>query len=75
MQEKSKKSLLKILKGYKNLQEPVLKTDKNNLNNFRSDSELSKNLFKNFENALKEEIESKDFNKNFNEDQLKTEQT
>ena len=47
--------------------------NENNLNNFRSNSESLKDFFKNFKDTLKREIESKDFNKNLNEDQLKAE--
>ena len=46
---------------------------KNNLNDFRNNSEFSENFFKNFEDISEEEIEFKDFNRDFDEDQLEAE--
>ena len=72
MQKGSRKDLLKILKSYRDLQKSASKTDRDNLNDFRSNSEPSENSFKSFKNASEGEIESKDFNEDFNKDQFKT---
>ena len=61
--QKGPKGLLQILKDYRDLQGPALKVDENNLNNFRSNSEPSENLFKSFKNASEGEIKPKDSSK------------
>ena len=68
MQKRSKEDLLKILKSYRNLQKPVLKTGRNNLKNFESNSEPLKDLSENFEDASEREVESKAFSGDFNKD-------
>ena len=70
MQKRFKKDFLKILKGYENLQESVLKISKNNLNDFRNNSEFLKGSFKSFKDTLKEEVESKDFSEDLNKNQF-----
>ena len=71
--QKEFKGFLKILKGYRNIQRFILKMSKNNLNDFRSNSEFFKIFFKNFENASEREIEFKNLSEDFNKDQFKTE--
>ena len=73
MQKESRKGLLKILKGYRDLQKSALKMNENDLNDFRSDLKLLRNFFKSFENASEGEIEFKDLNEDFNENQFKAE--
>ena len=73
MQEEFREGLLKILKGHRDLQKSVLKADEDNLNDFRSNLELSENLFESFKGALEGEIKPRDFNEDLNEDQLETE--
>ena len=73
MQKKSKKGLLKILKGYKDLQRSASKVSRNDLKDFRSNSELSESSLKSFKDASEREIESRAFSEDFNEDQFKTE--
>ena len=46
---------------------------RNNLNNFRSNSELLKNFFESFKNVSEEEVKPRDFNEDFNEDQFEAE--
>ena len=72
--QKESKNLLKILKSYKNLQKFILKTDRDDLNNFRSDSESPKDFLENLKDISEKKIEFKDFNKDFNENQLETKQ-
>ena len=71
--QKRFKGLLKILKSYKDLQESVSKTDRDNLNNFKNKSESSGNLFKSFKNTSEREIEPKNPNRDLNKDQFETE--
>ena len=71
--QKGPKGLLQILKNYENLQRFTLKVSRDDLNNFKSDSEPSENLFESFENVSKRKIEPKNFNEDFNENQFKTE--
>ena len=71
--QKEPRGLLKILKSHRNLQESASKAHKNNLNNFKSNSELLKNLFKNFEDASEEEIKPKNPSGDLNRDQLEAE--
>ena len=66
--QKEFRELLKILKSHEDLQRFALKAGRDNLNDFRSNSESSENSFKSFENALKKEVESKNSNENLNED-------
>ena len=73
MQKRPKEDFLKILKGYEDLQKSALKIDINNLNDFRNNSESSKNFFNSFKNASERKIELKDFSEDFNENQFKTE--
>ena len=73
IQKGSKKCLLKILKGHRNLQESVLKENGNNLNNFESNSEPLKDSFKSFKDTSEGEIESRAFNENLNGNQLEAE--
>ena len=75
MQKGFKKDLLKILKNHRNLQRSALKVNKDNLKNFRSDSEPPRGFPKSFEDASEGEIKFKTFNKDLNEDQLETEWT
>ena len=72
MQKGFKKGFLKILKNHKNLQRSVSKTDRDNLKNFKSNSESLKGPSESFEDASEEKIEFKVFSEDFNEDQLKT---
>ena len=47
--------------------------NEDDLNNFRNNSESSENSFENFKDTSEREVELKDFNEDFNENQLKTE--
>ena len=47
--------------------------NEDDLNNFENDSESSENPLENLKNTSEKEIEFKDFNKDFNENQFKTE--
>ena len=73
MQKESREGLLKILKGHRDLQKPASKMGRDDLNNFRSNSEPSKSSFKSFENASEGEVESKDSSEDLNENQLEAE--
>ena len=64
------KGLLKILKGHRDLQGPALKAGRDNLNNFKSNSEPLKNLLKSFKDASEGEVKPRDPNEYLNEDQL-----
>ena len=70
--QKELKDLLKILKSHRDLQKSASKTGRDNLNNFRNDLKLFKNSFESFKDASEGEIEFKDFNEDFNENQFKT---
>ena len=72
MQEKLR-GLLEILKGHRDLQGPAPKTGGDNLNNFRSDLNPSEGFFESLKDVSKREIKSKDFSKDFNENQLEVE--
>ena len=73
MQEKFREGLLKILKGYEDLQKPALKAGRDNLNDFRSNSELLENLFKSFKDASEREIKLRNSSGDLDENQLETE--
>ena len=73
MQKESRKGLLKILKGYRNLQKPALKADENNLNNFRSNSEPPRSSFKSFKDASEGEVKPRNLSEDFNGNQLEAE--
>ena len=73
MQKGFKKDLLKILKSHRNLQKSVPKAGRNNLNDFRNNSEPLKNLFKSFENASEREVEPWDSSEDLDKNQFKTE--
>ena len=73
MQKRFKEGLLKILKDYENLQRSALKMNKNDLKNFRSNSESSEGPLKSFKDASEGKIEFRAFSEDFNEDQLKAE--
>ena len=73
IQKRSKEGLLKILKGYRDLQRFVLKADRNNLKNFRSNLKPLRGSLKSFENASEGEVKFKAFSGDFNEDQLEAE--
>ena len=57
MQKGLKEGFLKILKGYKDLQEPTLKADRDNLNDFRNNLKSLKSFFKSFKDTLEKKIE------------------
>ena len=71
--QKRSKDLLKILKGYRDLQESAPKAGRDNMNDFKNNLESSENLLENFKDASEGEVEPKNSNKNLNENQLKTE--
>ena len=71
--QKGFRNFLKILKSHRNLQKSVLKTDENDLNDFKNNLKSSENSFKSFKDASERKVKFKDFNKDFNEDQFKTE--
>ena len=71
--QKGSKDLLKILKGHRNLQESASKANENNLNDFKNNSESSEDPLESFKDASEGEIEFKDFNEDFDENQLKAE--
>ena len=73
MQKGPRKGLLKILKGHRNLQESASKVGRNNLKNFKNNSESPRSLSESFEDASEREIEPKAFSGDLNEDQLETE--
>ena len=73
MSEGFKKGLLKLLKGHKDLQESALKVSRDNLNDFKSNLNSSEGSLENLENVSERKIKSKDFNEDFNENQLKAE--
>ena len=73
MQKGLKKGLLKLLKGHGDLQKPAPKMSRDNLNNFRNDSDFLIGLFKSLKDASEGKIKSRNFNENFNEDQFKAE--
>ena len=73
MQEGPKKDLLKILKGCRDLQKSALRAGRDNLNDFKSNSESSEGILESFKDASEGKIESQDSNEDFNEDQLKAE--
>ena len=73
MQKRFKEGFLKILKGHRDLQRFVLKTDKDNLKNFENDLKPSEGLLKSFKDTLEGKIESRALSEDFNENQLETE--
>ena len=73
MQKGFRENLLKLLKSHEDLQGPASKVDRNDLNNFRSDSNSLIGFFKSFKDASEGKIEFKNFNEDFNENQFKTE--
>ena len=73
MQKEPKEGLLKLLKGYRDLQGPAPKVSRDNLNDFRSNSDSSESLLKSLKDALEGEIKSKNSNEDFNGDQLEVE--
>ena len=73
MQEKPREGLLKILKGYRDLQRPALKADRDDLKDFRSNSEPSEDPLKSFEDASEGKIKPRALSENLNEDQLEAE--
>ena len=68
MQKRFKEDFVKILKDYRDLQRSAPKVNRDNLNNFRSNLEFSKDFIESFVNAFKRKIKFKNFNKNLNED-------
>ena len=68
MQKGFKESLLKILKGYKNLQRSASKVDEDNLKNFKSNSEPFRDSLKSFEDVSERKIKFKALSEDFNED-------
>ena len=73
MQEGSRKGLLKILKGHRDLQRPAPKAGRDDLKDFRSNLKPSRGSLKSFEDALEGEVEPKTLSENLNEDQLEAE--
>ena len=56
MQKGPREGLLKILKGHRNLQRPVQKAGRDDLNDFKSNSESLKGTLKSFKDASEGEI-------------------
>ena len=73
MQEGSKKGLLKILKGYRDLQESALKAGENDLKNFESNSEPPRDSSESFEDASEREIKFRALSEDLDENQLEAE--
>ena len=73
MQKGFREGLLKILKGYRDLQRSALKADEDDLKNFESNSEPPEGFLENFEDASEREVKSRAFSEDLNEDQLEAE--
>ena len=73
MQKGPKEGLLKILKGHRDLQKPTPKMSRDNLKDFRSNSEPPRGPPESFEDASEGEVKSKALSEDFNEDQLEAE--
>ena len=73
MQKKPREGLLKILKSHRNLQGPASKADRNDLKDFKSNSEPPRGPLESFEDASEREIKSKALSGDLNGDQLEAE--
>ena len=73
IQEGSKEGLLKILKGYEDLQESASKVSRDDLNDFESDLELLRDFLESFKGASEGGVESRDSSKDLNRDQFEAE--
>ena len=73
MQKRFKESLLEILKGHRNLQKSAPKVNRDNLKDFKSDSESLRDSLKSFEDTSEGEIKLRALSGDLNEDQLEAE--
>ena len=73
IQKRFKKHLLKLLKGYRDLQGFASKMNEDNLNDFRNNSNSPEGFLESLKDASEREIKSRDFNEDLDEDQLEAE--
>ena len=73
MQKRPREGLLKILKGYEDLQGSAPKVSRDNLKDFESDLEPSRGPLENFEDASEGEVKSRAPSGDLNGDQLEAE--